>query len=336
MVTPEPIESRARFLAVLNDLTLSTSELIGSSPKLAAVLEDVKADSANQLLRLSMLGELAASLAHEIKQPIAAALIDAKVCLRALADNRLDVEAAREAASRLVKDAMRADEIIKRTTALYKKDTTQRERVAVNAVIRETAVLLQQEASASSIAIRTELAEEMPDVMADPVQLQQALMNLMLNAIEAMKDTGGELTVTSQLGEDSELLIEVRDTGVGLPAKNPHQIFESFVTTKPHGTGMGLAITRSIVESHGGRLWAIASTGPGATFLFTLPSEVGQPDTSPQGERMRADIVAPAVFPDYELTDHAGKRRKLSDSIRDARLRRISTSPSTRPPSTIP
>jgi signal transduction histidine kinase len=116
MVTPEPIESRARFLAVLNDLRLSTSELIGSSPKLAAVLEDVKADSANQLLRLSMLGELAASLAHEIKQPIAAALIDARVCLRALADNRLDVEAAREAASRLVKDAMRADEIIKRTT----------------------------------------------------------------------------------------------------------------------------------------------------------------------------------------------------------------------------
>jgi signal transduction histidine kinase len=144
------------------------------------------------------------------------------------------------------------------------------------------ALLLQQEASASSIAIRTELAEEMPDVMADPVQLQQALMNLMLNAIEAMKDTGGELTVTSQLGEDSELLIEVRDTGVGLPAENPHQIFESFVTTKPRGTGMGLAITRSIVESHGGRLWAIANTGPGATFLFTLPSEVGEPDTSPQ------------------------------------------------------
>src|SRR6185295_16441100 len=119
-------------------------------------------------------------------------------------------------------------------------------------------------------------AEEMPHVMADAVQLQQALMNLMLNAIEAMKDTGGELTVTSQLGEDSELLIEVRDSGVGLPAENPHQIFESFVTTKPHGTGLGLAITRSIVESHGGRLWAIANTGPGATFLFTLPSEVGE------------------------------------------------------------
>ena len=227
-----------------------------------------------------MLGELAASLAHEIKQPIAATLIDAKVCLRALADNRLDVEAAREAASRLVKDALRATAIITRTTALYMKDTTPRERVAANEVIREMALLLHQEASASSIAIRTELAEQMPDVMADRVQLQQVLMNLMLNAIEAMKDTGGELTVTSQLREDRELLIAVRDTGVGLPAANPHQIFESFVTTKPHGTGMGLAITRSIVEAHAGRLWATANTGPGATFLFTLLSDAGEPVAS--------------------------------------------------------
>ena len=226
--------------------------------------------------RVSLLGEVAASLAHEIRQPIAAAKIDAKVCLRALADNRLDVQAAREAASRMVKEATWADEIIKRTTALYKKDTTQRERVDVNAVIREMAVLLQQEAAASSIAIRTELAEGLPEVMADRVQLQQVFMNLMLNAIEAMKDTGGELTITSQMSEDSELLIAVSDTGVGLPADNPEQIFESFVTTKPHGTGMGLAITRSIVESHGGRLWAIANTGPGATFLFTLLGDAGR------------------------------------------------------------
>jgi signal transduction histidine kinase len=136
--------------------------------------------------------------------------------------------------------------------------------------------LLQQESAASSVAVRAELAEEIPDVMADRVQLQQVLMNLMLNAIDAMKDAGGELTITSQMSEDDELLIAVRDTGVGLPAENPDQIFESFVTTKPHGTGMGLAITRSIVESHGGRLWAVANTGPGATFLFTLPGEAGE------------------------------------------------------------
>jgi PAS domain S-box-containing protein len=223
--------------------------------------------------RVSLLGEVAASLAHEIKQPIAAASIDAKVCLRALGDDRLNVQAAREAAARMVKDAMSADEIIRRTTALYKKDTTHRERVDVNAVIREMVRLFQQEAGA--IAIRTELAKDIPDIMADRVQLQQVFMNLMLNAIEAMKDTGGELTIASQPGEGAELRISVSDTGVGLPTEIPDQIFDSFVTTKPQGTGMGLAITRSIVESHGGRLWAIANVGPGATFMFTLADDVG-------------------------------------------------------------
>jgi signal transduction histidine kinase len=227
--------------------------------------------------RVSLLGEVAASLAHEIKQPIAAAQIDAKVCRRALSDDRLNLEAAREAADRMFKDAAWADEVIKRTTALYKKDTTHRERVDVNALIREMARLLQQEASAASISIRTTLAEALPNVMADRVQLQQVFMNLMLNAIDAMKDTRGELTVSSQMNGDSDLLIAVRDTGVGLPAANPNQIFESFVTTKPHGTGMGLAITRSIVESHGGRLWATANSGPGATFLFTLLGDAGEP-----------------------------------------------------------
>ena len=192
------------------------------------------------------------------------------MCLRALADDRLNVQAAREAAARLVNDATRADEIIKRTTALYKRDTLQRDRVDINAMIREMALLVQQEAGASSICIQKRLIDGNPPVMADRVQLQQVFMNLMLNAIEAMKGTGGELMITSQMREESELLIEVSDTGVGLPADKPEQIFQSFVTTKPDGTGMGLTITRSIVESHGGRLWATANTGPGATFLFTL------------------------------------------------------------------
>src|SRR5882672_10849741 len=223
-----------------------------------------------------MLGEVAASLAHEIRQPIAAVRIDAGVCMRALADDRFDVHAAREAADRLVKGAIRADEIITRTTALYKKDTIQRERVDLNAMIRDMVVLFQPEAGASSISIQTRLIDDIPPVRADRVQLQQVFMNLMLNAIEAMKGTGGELTITAQMSEESELLIGVGDTGVGLPADNPEQIFESFVTTKPEGTGMGLAISRSIVESHGGRLWAIANSGPGATFLFTLLTDAGE------------------------------------------------------------
>jgi PAS domain S-box-containing protein len=230
--------------------------------------------------RVSLLGEVAASLAHEIKQPIAALTIDATACLRALADHRVDLREARRAASRILKEATWADEIMTRTSALYRKGRTQRERVDVNGVIRQMVVLLQLEAAASSIAIRTELAEGLQAVIADRVQLQQVLMNLMLNAIEAMKDIGGDLTVTSHASQDGELLISVRDTGVGLPTDNPDQIFESFVTTKPHGTGMGLTISRSIVESHGGRLWATANTGPGATFLFTLPGDVAEQNTS--------------------------------------------------------
>ena len=236
--------------------------------------------------RVSMMGEMAASLAHEIRQPIAAAMIDANVCLRTLGDHRVDVQAAREAASRLVKAATRADEIIKRTTALYTKDTNQRAPVNINAVIREMAALLRQEAGASSISIQTELGQGLPDIMADRVQLQQVLMNLMLNAIDAMKDTGGALTINSHMSDGRELTISLSDTGVGLPIDNPDRIFESFVTTKPHGTGMGLAITRSIVESHGGRLWAIANTGPGATFLFTLLTEAGEQRSSPSRARM--------------------------------------------------
>jgi PAS domain S-box-containing protein len=224
--------------------------------------------------RVSMLGEMAASLAHEIRQPIAAAMIDANVCLRTLGDDRVDVPAAREAASRLVTAATRAAEIIKRTTALYSRDTNQRAAVNVNAVIREMAALWRQEAGASSISIQTELGQGLPDIMADRVQMQQVLMNLMLNAIDAMKDTGGVLTITSHMRDGHDLTISVSDTGVGLPIDNPDRIFESFVTTKPNGTGLGLAITRSIVESHGGRVWAVANRGPGATFVFTLPGDV--------------------------------------------------------------
>jgi len=225
--------------------------------------------------RVTMMGEVAASLAHEIKQPIVAARIDAKVCVNALTADHLDLQAAREAAGRMAKEAAWAAEIVTRTTALFKKDT-RREWVNVSEVIREMAVLLQQEASAAAIAIRTEPAAGIPDIMADRVQLQQVFMNLMLNAIDAMKESGGDLTITAQPSQEGELLIAVRDTGVGLPSENPEQIFESFVTTKAHGTGMGLAITRSIVEAHGGRLWATANAGPGATFLFTLLSEAGE------------------------------------------------------------
>jgi signal transduction histidine kinase len=186
------------------------------------------------------------------------------------------VKEAREAASRIVKDVTRAADIINRIRLLFKKGEAQRELVDVNEVVREMIVLLRNEATRYSIPIRAELAEDLPKVMADRVQLQQVFMNLMLNGIEAMKDlsAGGELIIKSEQAEDCRLLVSVSDTGVGLPAGQPDQIFDAFFTTKAQGIGMGLPISRSIVESHGGRLWATSNSERGATFQFTLPCEV--------------------------------------------------------------
>jgi signal transduction histidine kinase len=223
--------------------------------------------------RVSMLGEMAASLAHEIKQPIAAAINSANSCIEWLGHQPPNLDRARAAATRIDKYGNRAAEIIDRIRAFYKKSPPQRELVDVNRIIHEILTLLDVEATRSSVAMRTELAADLPDVIADGVQLQQVFMNLMLNAIEAMEDTGGELTVTSEL-QDGQLLFSVSDTGPGLPAGNVDQLFSAFFTTKSQGSGMGLAISRSIVESHDGRLWATSNNGRGATFYFALPTHV--------------------------------------------------------------
>jgi C4-dicarboxylate-specific signal transduction histidine kinase len=231
--------------------------------------ERLRADLAH-VNRVSMLGELAASVSHELKQPIAAAMTDAKTCVRWLKRDRPSVEEATAAAMRIVNDGSRATEIIERLRSLYKKDIPQRELVEVNEIIREMVELLRAEANQYAVSIRTDLVADLPKITADRVQLQQVFMNLMLNAIEAMKETGGVLTVKTQLCEDGQLLVSVSDSGVGLPKGKTEQIFDAFFTTKPQGSGMGLSISRSIVESHGGRLWATANNGRGATFHFTL------------------------------------------------------------------
>jgi PAS domain S-box-containing protein len=224
--------------------------------------------------RLTTMGEFTASLAHEVKQPIAAAVTDANTCVRWITRDEPDLKEAREAAWRIVKDAQLAAEIINRVRLLFKKGTPQRELVDVNEVAREMIVLLGDEASRHSISVRTELAEDLPHVIGDRVQLQQVLVNLMMNSIDAMKDVDGrrELTIQSQRGEDGQVLISVSDTGVGLPPQQADKIFNAFFTTKTQGTGMGLRISRSIVESHGGRLWAADNSPRGATFQFTLPA----------------------------------------------------------------
>jgi signal transduction histidine kinase len=196
--------------------------------------------------------------------------------LRWLTRDHPDLAEAREAASRMVRDATRAGEIISRIRLLFKKGSQPRELMDVNEVIGSMIVLLQGEALRNSVALRTELAKDLPHIMGDRVQLQQVMMNLMLNSIDAMKDVDGtrELIINSQPAEDEKLMVTVSDTGVGLPPQQADQIFNAFFTTKIHGTGMGLRISHSIIESHGGRLWAASNSPRGATFHFTLPTKV--------------------------------------------------------------
>jgi PAS domain S-box-containing protein len=237
-------------------------------------LRQAEADLA-RISRVSMMGELTASLGHEIKQPIAAAVGNAEACLLWLSREQPDLAEVREAAADMVKEAKRAAEIVNRVRSLFKKEEIAREVFDVNEIITDTVSLVREEADRRSISVRTQLDAELPRISADRVQLQQVLMNLMLNGLEAMKGAG-ELTIRSRRDEESRPLISVSDVGVGLPVGESEKIFDAFFTTKPQGTGMGLAISRSIIASHGGRLWASANSGPWATFYFTLPRQAAK------------------------------------------------------------
>jgi PAS domain S-box-containing protein len=224
--------------------------------------------------RVTTMGELAASLAHEVNQPIAATVINAKTCLRWLQRDEPDLSEACAAATRIVNDGTVASEMISRIRSQFKKDTLQRESVDVNEVIREMIALLRSEAMRYNISVRTELAADIPQIIGDRVQLQQVTMNLIMNSIDAMKVVDGtrELAIKSHLAEHEQLQVSVSDTGIGLPPQQADQIFKAFFTTKPHGTGMGLRISQTIIQSHGGRLWAADNFPRGATFQFTLPA----------------------------------------------------------------
>jgi PAS domain S-box-containing protein len=239
------------------------------------VLRQAQADLA-RVHRVTTMGELTASLAHEVNQPITAAVTSANSCLRWLAADVPNLEKARSAAERIVKDGTRAAEIISRIRLLFQKGAPQLQLVHVNEVIGEMVVLLQGEAMRRSISVRTELAADLPPVMGDRVQLQQVMMNLMTNSIDAMKAVDGtrELVIQSRPTQNEQLLVSVSDTGVGLPPQQTEQIFNAFFTTKPHGTGMGLRICRSIVESYGGCLWAADNPERGAIFYVSLPTKV--------------------------------------------------------------
>ncbi len=232
--------------------------------------------------RVSTMGEMVASISHDLAQPIQITTAHAKASLRWLQRDPPEVTEARKGTEKIIEAGVLASEIINRLRSLYKKAIPKQELIAINEVIGEMAGMMRDEARGHGVSIHTDLRDDLPMTVADRVQLQQVLMNLMLNGIEAMKDTGGVLTVKSQLGEDGQIEISVHDVGPGLPLGKADQIFDGFFTTKPQGSGMGLAICKSIVESHGGYLWATANDGRGTTFHFTqpIPSTEAQPCAS--------------------------------------------------------
>jgi len=229
----------------------------------------------SHVMRVTAMGELVAAIAHEVNQPLAAIVTNANFCLRQFSSATSNSDKLREAISEIVNDGTRASAVISRIRALLQKSAPERVAVDVNQIIQEVTMLLRRELIRSRVSLRTDLSSDLPHVSADRVQLQQVLINLVMNGIEAMRmvsDRPRELLIKSAMHPDG-VLVQVQDSGTGFDLKHADRIFEPFFTTKPDGTGMGLSISRSIVESHGGRLWA-ESGSDGAHFQFTLPSSV--------------------------------------------------------------
>jgi PAS domain S-box-containing protein len=223
--------------------------------------------------RVSMMGELAASIAHELNQPLSGVVVNGNACLRWLAGESPNLEEARENARRIVRDGKRAGDIIGRIRALATKTATAMARLDMNETVQEVIALAQTEVRRNGVTLRTELADDLSPVLGDRVQLQQVVLNLVMNAVEAMSTVGErprELAIRTQ-NDDADLVrITVQDSGIGLDPQSMERIFDAFYTTKSGGMGMGLSISRSIVQNHGGRLWAVANDGPGTTLQFTL------------------------------------------------------------------
>jgi C4-dicarboxylate-specific signal transduction histidine kinase len=228
-----------------------------------------------RVTRMNALGALAASISHEVNQPLAAVVTNADACMMWLSSEPPNLEEARAAVDSIAQEGTRASEVVRHIRAMFTKSTPERTRVQVNELIREVGALVQAEASRNQVAIQMELAADLPAAMGDRVQLQQVIVNLVLNGIEAMSDVSDRprrLVIRSEMEGPDAVLVAVRDSGIGIDPKHDRRIFDAFFTTKPQGMGMGLSISYSIIEAHGGRLWASANSDHGATFQFTLPA----------------------------------------------------------------
>jgi C4-dicarboxylate-specific signal transduction histidine kinase len=236
-------------------------------------LRQLEADLA-RINRVSMMGELSASVAHEVNQPLSGIVSNGSACLRWLAADPPNLDEVREAVRDIVRDGKRAGAVIAHIRSLTKRAQVLGEKLDLNETISEVLALVGDETKKRRVAVRTQFASDVSPVSGDRVQLQQILLNLIMNAMEAMNDVDGstrEIAITIQNLDEDQVVVSVEDSGRGLDANAANRIFEPFYTTKSGGMGLGLSISRSIVESHGGRLWAAANDGPGTTFHFTLP-----------------------------------------------------------------
>jgi C4-dicarboxylate-specific signal transduction histidine kinase len=227
------------------------------------------------VMRVTTLGELSASIAHEVSQPFAALVTNAEACLRWLNRGTPDLDEARGAVEGIIKDGNRASDVIQHVRALAKKTDTRKAPLDINDVVNEVIALLQRELVSHEVSPRLELAPDLPEVLADRVQLQQVIINLVMNGIEAMQpvtDRRRELVIRSRQDDAGQVLVTAKDCGVGISAETADRLFNAFFTTKSSGMGMGLPICRTIIEAHGGRMSAANNAGPGATFQFTLPA----------------------------------------------------------------